>query len=408
MAKKLPPGEILVKAGTKTGTVYVVDSGRVIVNLSRDGIVELIQAQAPQALGEEEVFGTGAATATSIVVEETGVTELPVDKLKALLQKATPQMQMMLKGVAERVKTASSELKTLRLAEDAKPCPPDGTAKVFGVIFHAARCTGKKKGQLVEAQWADFKGYAVDLMEETEYRVRQALNILAKLGYVELDFGGEGTLQFTDMTQIEAFFEFYQNYHFKSGYAQLLKTNDKVTAITEAVIKVSEPFTPDRMGMVHMPFKATIDTLKEMLGKTFEADHLFRLEQKGLMVKRISDDKGGVLSFWRAEFEQMLLNWKVLREVELWNEKGFVDMSGYVPGQASANAQAAAAAANEELRRVKEKLASWQPVMLKGKVPTIRSEPPKPGELLCAVCMSPYHKKQTVCEVCDNDLKSAA
>ena len=407
MGKKLSPGDVLIKAGTKAGMAYLVDSGRIIVNLSREGINELIQAEAPLILGEEEVFGAGTAATTSIAVENSGVSELPVDKLKALLQKASPQAQMLIKGLAERVKAATAELKPLRQGEDSKPCPPDSTAKVFGVIFHAARCLGKKKGHLVEAQWAEFKDYAVDLMEETEYRMRQALNILAKLGYAELDWSA-GTLQFTDMSQIEAFFEFYQNYHFKSGYAQLLKTNDKITAITEAVIKVSEPFTPDRMGMVHMPFKATIDKLKEMLGKTFEADHLFRLEQKGLMVKRISNDKGGVLSFWRAEFEQMLLNWKVLREVELWNEKGYVDMSDYVPGRAEANAKAAVAAANEELRRVKEKLADWKPLVLKGKVPTIRMEPPKPGELLCPTCLTPHGKKQTVCEVCDSELKTAA
>jgi hypothetical protein len=126
------------------------------------------------------------------------------------------------------------------------------------------------------------------------------------------------------------------------------------------------------------------------------------------MVKRISDDKGGVLSFWRAEFVQMLLNWKVLREVELWNEKGFVDMSTHVPGLAKAHAQAAAAAANAELQRVKEKLSSWKPLVLLGKVPTIRMEEPKPGELICHVCMSPRGKKQLVCDVCDSDLKSVA
>ena len=52
-----------------------------------------------------------------------------------------------------------------------------------------------------------------------------------------------------------------------------------------------------------------IEALKLTLGKSFEGDQFQRLEQKGLFVKRISSDQGGTLTFYKPDYEQMLLNW---------------------------------------------------------------------------------------------------
>lgn len=394
--KALKNGEAITKIGAKSTSVYIVQSGRMIVNLSRDSVVELHQAQAPQCIGEEALFGAPCFT-SAMVVEPGQVIEIPIEVAKTQLNGVNPSLNLILRGLYERLKNSSNELKTLKVARGALPCPPDYTAKVFGVIFHAARYVGRRNGDIVEANWDEFKDYALGVMKETEYRVRQALNILAKLGYVENYIDQDGLLQFKDMTQIEAFFDFYQNYHFKSGYESLLKTNDKITAITQAVLKISEKYAPDRMGLVHMPFKPAIDSLKEILGKTFEADQLFRLEQKGLIVKRVATQDGGILSFYKSEFEQMLLNWRVLREVELWNEKGYVDMRGYMSSRDSA----AAAAVGQSIA---DRLAAWQPMALRGEAPKIRTEAPRPDEILCPVCMSTVTDEQTMCEVCDTDL----
>ena len=37
--------------------------------------------------------------------------------------------------------------------------------------------------------------------------------------------------------------------------------------------------------------------MKKTMGATFEADQLFRLEQKGLFIKRTTTQDGGILSF---------------------------------------------------------------------------------------------------------------
>jgi len=54
-------------------------------------------------------------------------------------------------------------------------------------------------------------------------------------------------------------------------------------------------------------------------------DHFGLLESKGLFVKRQSTDQGIWLQFELKEFAQTSRVWRVLREVERWNEKGSVD-----------------------------------------------------------------------------------
>ena len=54
-------------------------------------------------------------------------------------------------------------------------------------------------------------------------------------------------------------------------------------------------------------------------------DHFTLLENKGLFVKRQSTDKGVFIHFELKEFMQSSRVWRVLREVERWNEKGSVD-----------------------------------------------------------------------------------
>ena len=66
-------------------------------------------------------------------------------------------------------------------------------------------------------------------------------------------------------------------------------------------------------------------------GGVFTPDQFDRMEQKGLVVKRESSSDGGLLSFYRGEFEAMYLNWRILREIELWNDRGVVDLREVLP-----------------------------------------------------------------------------
>jgi hypothetical protein len=213
-------------------------------------------------------------------------------------------------------------------------------------------------------------------------------------------------VRFVDMNQIEAFFDYYGNYYFKGGSSELLKTNSKSTKVTEAFLAVAAKHPVDRGGFAHLPYTATIDAMKESLGKTFEADQLFRLEQKGLFIKRTATQDGGVLSFYKPDFEQMLLNWKILKELETWNETGFIEPPGgaALPGHAESTPEHV-----RERKQWAKALADWKPaVNAKGGVPQLRQGEKKPGEVWCHVCMSPVKKGQKLCEVCGAETAEAA
>ena len=149
-----------------------------------------------------------------------------------------------------------------------------------------------------------------------------------------------------------------------------------------------------------MPYKPTIDGMKKSLGNTFEADQLFRLEQKGLFIKRTTTNDGGMLSFYRPDFEQMLLNWKLLKEIEVWNEKGFVSMG------AIAGAPQAAEDPETERKRWAQLLKDWKPAVSAAGGVKLRSGTKKFGEVWCEVCMSVIAKNQKVCQVCGAEVQA--
>jgi CRP-like cAMP-binding protein len=415
-AKKYRRGDVIFAPGPGASSIYILQSGLVSVCVLKEGCAQ-IQLVRPWQILKEDALMTGPASGTTaIALKDSQVLEVPVDIVRSLVSAAPAPFGVLFKGLLERLKSASTELRSLRTNRGAQPCHPDLTAKVFGVIFYTARYVGKKEGETVVASWKALKTYAVETFHEEETTLEEAIYALMKLGYAKprtekaeeakkIPLSDQWTeVCFSNMTQIEAFFDFYQNYHFKGGYAALLKTHEKSTELTQALVRLADNYKVDRAGMVTMPYKATVDTLKETFGKGFEADQIFRLEQKGLMIKRTTTQDGGVLSFYKPEFEQMLLNWKVLKEVEQWNDKGFVQL----PEEASNDSGAAASAStdqhNAQLKAALDALDSWKPLVLTGGVPAIRTAPPRPDENLCPQCLSPVLAAQTYCSVCDSNI----
>jgi hypothetical protein len=298
-----------------------------------------------------------------------------------------------------RAKAAANEVRAVRMNREIVACPGENVAKVFGVIFHVGRTVGQKQGAVTRADWREFKRYATEVFQEPPARVEEAVNILLKLGYADLELqpdGEGGAIVLQDMTQIETFFDFYQNYYFKPGYGELLKTNAKMTKVTEAFMQVAEKHKTDRAGNVHMPYKQTIDDLKALLGATFEADQLFRLEQKGLFIKKTTTQDGGTLSFYKPDFLQMLLNWKVLKEIEEWNAKGFVELGALGP-KAAASSEKGVPVDRSQWAAV---LADWKPLVQQGQLVKLRSGGPAAGEVWCQTCMSPVSTAAGAAKYC--------
>ncbi|HUP56802.1 MAG TPA: cyclic nucleotide-binding domain-containing protein [Bdellovibrionota bacterium] len=406
-SRKLIPGEVLLKPGTRVQCVYIIQSGCIAVcHAKGERMVEIARYFSPSSLCDEAVFGSYQWKDTAIAVRDTVVLEIPVPLMQQQLKASNQILPLLVKGLAERSKVTFADLKALKSNAEVLPCPGDETAKLFGVIFHSARIlSGAAKDNLgtPAVEWAELMRFAWEVFEEAPSRLEDGITILVKLGYARVS---GSKVEFLEMNQIESFFDYFGNYHFKGGYAELLKTNSKATKVTEAFLEFASRHPVDRGGYAHLPYTETVDAMKKALGKTFEADQLFRLEQKGLFIKRTATQNGGVLSFYKPDFTQMLLNWKILRELEIWNETGYVEPA---QGAAGMPADAGTAPADHAVERKKwaKLLSEWKPVLKDGKIPALRTGAKKAGEVWCSICMSPMKQGQKLCEVCGAQSEAA-
>ncbi len=408
-------GEPLFAAGERFTAIYVIQSGLVSVRLEKEGNVELFVAESGQSLCDEALFMAGTCPYGAFALKDTTVVKIPLDLVKRQLNEAPPAVRQALKGYCERIKAELYDLKSLQVTRGNQHCPPNQTAKVFGSIFHVAKELGRDQGDgSISIGWDELRGHAERMYHESAIRIEQGIYLLSRLGYAEIEFGAPyepRSVVLRNMAQIETFFEFYQNYLYKPGGAAFLKTNEKNTQITKVFLRVAERFPPARDGMVRMPYKETIDEMKAQLGSSFEADQLFRLEQKGLIIKRITSNEGGTLVFLREEFDQMILNWGMLKELEKWNELGVVELSSAQASKIAAlpsTAKPAAAAKPRKSRSLAEILAGFLPAVLKKKVPSIRTEAPKATDSVCRVCLTQLQKDAEFCPTCDSPVENAA
>ncbi len=399
-------GETILTATTRPTHVFLVQSGLISICILKDGCTPLYFIGAGQCLREDALIGGAPTGVSAIAVKDTEVLEIPLETARSQIDGSGLTVYPIIKGLLERLKISLSELRGIKVARHARPCPSDVIAKLFGVIFHTAQYVGKKEGDVVLVEWDAFRAYATEVFLEDPIRLEEGIHVLTNLGYAvpvrESEYDTDWkAIRFTNMIQVEKFFDFYQNYQFKTGHAGMLKTDDKTTEVTEHLVRIADTYRTDRTGMVTLPYKATVDAMKEVFGKTFDGEQIIRLEQKGLMMKRVSTSDGGRLSFIKSEFEQMLLNWQVLKEVERWNTNGLVELEPARPETLDAAPVQTAA----EEKREGSAIDAWSPMVLSGKPIKIRTHPAQPHETLCPNCMSTLRKEQTYCPVCDTDLK---
>ncbi len=405
--RTLRAGDELLGPGDRVSSVYVVQSGKLAVFQNRASqLIEILQLAAPKCVAEEAVFGPVSWAFHVCAVQDTTVLEIPTSMIPEQIKATPPHTRELFKALNERAKALLTELRATRGDRGTTACPPDETAKTFAVLFHSLRITGKvekkENSEITVANWKEAVTFAQEILDEDEARFESAAQILLRLKFAQMD-SDTGILTVFEMRKIENFLDYYGGYHFKGGYSNLLKTNPKMTRIVEEMLKLTaDPeigAKVDRGGVAHIPYKLAVDELKAII-PGFEADQIFRLEQKGLFVKRTATNDGGVLSFLKMDFEQMLENWKVLREVEIWNEKGFVE-----PLRDTTSPQALEA----DRKRFAEHLAHWKPMASQTSgPPQIRTGSKKAGENWCEVCMSAYKLTQKVCEVCGSDLAKKA
>ena len=147
-----------------------------------------------------------------------------------------------------------------------------------------------------------------------------------------------GFFNVSDLSVVEKFVDFYQNYYFKPGYEGILKYDEKCMQTAKALLKISTGVPVDRNGTATLKFTDAMDQMKAEVGATFNLESLGRLQQKGLFVKRQTSADGGTISFLRTDFEATVQHWAFLREIDSWNEAGFVDLSAPEERRASSPA----------------------------------------------------------------------
>ncbi len=336
-------GEYLFKEGDKIQSIQLVQSGGVSLCIQRPKKnIDLMTVGASQVLGEQGLLGAGTYSYSAIATTETKLVEIPVDAYKQSVE-ASPQMiKVLVKSLADRVKVLTNDVKSNKMEKDSSPCPEDQVAKIFGVVFHTANHKGTKDAKepnKVSVDWTMYKQYSQRVFSESPKRLEQALCLLVKLKMVTFEMGRppedpEGPEQImkvhiADLAPIEAFFEFYQYYYFKGGAkSEVLKVEDGAMNILSNLVAVSEGLEMDRHGVVTLDFQKTMDRFKQDFGINLNSDHFVRLEQKGIFAKRQARQDGTVvLQFDLKEFRTTLKIWKIIKEIDKWNEKGFVDMN---------------------------------------------------------------------------------
>ncbi len=335
--KVIKKGETLFKEGEKTGMLYLIQSGSVSLQVQRQKApIEIMTLGANQIAGESALSGAPTHAYTAMANSETRVIELSAEMLKAQMDQIPQLAKFVFKSLSDRMKLVMTDLRSIRLEKDQTPCPPEQTAKIFGVLYHTAKTKGEvTKDGWQTISWGLMKQYSQRVFTESPKRLEMALNIFVKLGVAKYQYGKppddpEGTdeiqfVHFNDLSIIEQFFEFYQYYYFKGGKQDLLKTDERMMQLVGFLVENASAEPRDRHGAVRIDFAKTVEAFKEKAGWGLNADHFGNLETKGLFVKRQSTETGVVLSFDYLEFERSYKVWRVLREVERWNEKGSVD-----------------------------------------------------------------------------------
>lgn len=337
--KTYKKGEFLFKEGDKITHLIFVQSGGVNGQLIRGKKnMDLFQLGAMQLMGEMALFGQGLHPFSAVATSETKTFEIPVDSMKQQVE-ASPQLfKMTIKSLAERLKSTMADIKSNRLEKDSSPCPEDQVSLVFGRIYHTANHKSEKeKDGSSTITWPMYRQYAQRVFGESLKRLEQATHLLVKLSLASYEMGKPDddpqgadeikSVTFKNLDVVEAFFEFYQYHYFKNGRSEILRPDDFATNIVEVFVKEGLALTPDRFGVVTIDFNEISEKVKSELGLSLNNDHFARLEQKGVMTKRRSISDKVRLEFELKELKNLLFTWKILKEIEKWNEKGFVDLN---------------------------------------------------------------------------------
>ena len=334
----LKKGEFLFKEGEKIQSVWIVQSGQISLCLQKNKKnVEVMSVGAGYVFADLVILGLPNYNYSGLIMNETKVVEVPLESFRQQYDSLHQINKAFIKGICEKLKWSMNEVKSSRFEKDPSACSEDVVAKVFGTIFHELNHKGLKEGASAKIDWQTMRQYSQRIFGESLKRLEQATQILVKLKLADYIYGKSPDdpnskdeiqgFELHDLNALESFFEFYQYYYFKGGKSELLKFDESNYNVLRILILAYEGVSADKFGIVTKDFGEVVEFFGEY-GINLGAGHFTSLEGKGLFCKRKPIADGKVhLQFEIKEFKTQQDIWKIIREIDRWNEKGLIDMS---------------------------------------------------------------------------------
>ncbi len=334
--KRLKRGEKLLLEGSNGNSVYFIQSGKIRAFLERGGkTIEVATLGAQQVIGDQWLFTQSKSLYSFEALQETHIVEIPVDVLKVHYEKSNPALKLIVKSMSDELKNARQQQRSRALEGDFSPMPLNQLAKSLSLIHLSARHLGKATENGVEIDWNLFRQSLQRFFMEPTSRLKQWMLLFKKKGLCQFEVktneeGEEdlGKILITHLQRLEDFAEFYQHYYFKSPTHELIQYEEAPFRAAKLLVELGEGLPVDHKKATTVDMNQINESFKSNYGTEFKSTSFDHLERKGLFVKRKSLDDGRLLvSFDREEFSRIVSFWDILKEVNQWNEKGFVDMN---------------------------------------------------------------------------------
>jgi len=339
LQKTYKRGDVIFKEGDKVSHVIFIQSGSVQLALLRNKKnVEIMTCGPNSVLGESGITGVPTHNIAAIATQETKTLEVPVEVFKQQIEGAPQFVKLLIKSFSERLHKVLQDVRSTKMQSDSTPCPDEAVPRVFGALFFTLMHKGEKQkdGKTYEIEWMLLRQYAQRIMGESIKRLESAIDICVKMNLAKWIMekppeDPEGPdqkmrVQFFDIQPLEAFFEFFQYYYYKPGKGDILRVEDSLTQIVSLIIKCADGLPVDRFGAVSIEYATFGEKMQEELGVKLTVDHFVRLESKGVFSKRKTVSDKVFIDFDIKEYRNFAWSWKFIREINKWNERGYIDM----------------------------------------------------------------------------------
>ncbi len=335
--KQFNKGDLIFKEGESIDKVCFIQSGRVSLFIERNQKrIEIEQLSSSQVLGELGALSNGKHGFSACALAPTKILEVPTEILAPQLEKTAPVIKLLLKSTIEGVKQIRQKMKGIKMEQEEISCPQVLIPKLFAMYPILARHLGKvnEESQEYKVSWQALKTYTTRMFLESPQRVQSGLELLKKLGYVDihtaLDENEEEVISdiiFREVQTIEDFAEFYQYHLYKPGRAEILYLDEVAFKIVKVVAGMAYPHSPDHRDSVSLDYDKVLEEVKKKAGVDIKNTHWDLLEKKGLYVQRKSREQGLTLQLNKDEFIKTAIFWAFIKEIESWNQKGFIDFT---------------------------------------------------------------------------------